>query len=88
MGLVRFDVHCELSHVPFIVSIRYQNEKTSTCVYKQAETEFQNAVKKLQAQYQALVSEKDNTLSELKKEYNVALVKDIIRTKQSTNNEL
>jgi len=57
-------------------------------VYKQAETEFQNAVKKLQAQYQALVSEKDNTLSELKKEYNVALVKDIIRTKQSTNNEL
>lgn len=55
---------------------------------EQAETEFQNAVKKLQAQYQALVSEKDNTLSELKKEYNVALVKDIIRTKQSTNNEL
>ena len=53
-----------------------------------AETEFENAVKKLQAQYQQLVTEKQESLAEIKQKYNVAILKAVVQDKKSAKSEL
>lgn len=50
---------------------------------KGAETEFENAVKKLQANYQKLVSTKEQSLADIKAKYNVGMVKAVLKDKKS-----
>lgn len=52
---------------------------------KDAETNFQNEVKKLQTQYQKLVGEKEKSLADIKDEYNIGIVKAVLKGKKSTD---
>jgi len=55
---------------------------------KTAETEFENAVKKLQAEYQQLTTQKEQTLADIKSKYNVGMIKAILNSKQDDKSEL
>ena len=55
---------------------------------KTAETEFENAVKKLQAEYQQLTTQKEQTLADIKSKYNVGMIKAILNSKQDSKSEL
>jgi len=52
---------------------------------KSAETEFENAVKKLQANYQTLVSGKEKSLADIKAKYNVGMVKAVLNGKKKAD---
>ncbi len=55
---------------------------------KTAQTEFENAVKKLQAEYQQLTTQKEQTLADIKSKYNVGMIKAILNSKQDDKSEL
>lgn len=55
---------------------------------KAAETLFETAVKKLQAEYQGLVSQKEMSLQEIKDKYNIGLVNSVLNAKNSNKDEL
>lgn len=55
---------------------------------KKAETDFENAVKKLQAEYQQLSAQKENTLSDIKEKYNIGIVKAVLNSKADQKAEL
>lgn len=55
---------------------------------KSAETLFETSVKKLQAEYQGLVSQKETSLQEIKDKYNIGLVNSVLNAKNSKKDEL
>tara|TARA_B110001450_G_scaffold243091_2_gene254062 strand:- start:4376 stop:5023 length:648 start_codon:yes stop_codon:yes gene_type:complete len=55
---------------------------------KAAETLFETTVKKLQADYQGFVSQKETSLQEIKDKYNIGLVNSVLNAKNSNKDEL
>lgn len=55
---------------------------------KSAEKLFETSVKKLQAEYQGLVSQKEKSLQEIKDKYNIGLVNAVVNAKNSKKDEL
>jgi len=55
---------------------------------KAAETLFETSVKKLQAEYQGLVSQKEMSLQKIKDKYNIGLVNSVLNAKNSNKDEL
>lgn len=55
---------------------------------KAAETLFETSVQKLQTEYQEFVSQKEISVTEISKKYNVGLVQSILQNKKSKKDEL
>ncbi len=55
---------------------------------KAAETLFETSVKKLQAEYQGLVSQKEQSLQDIKDKYNIGLVNSVLNAQNSKKDEL
>ena len=55
---------------------------------KAAETLFEKSVKKLQTEYEAIVSQKETSLQEIGDKYNIGLVNSVINSKNSKKDEL
>lgn len=55
---------------------------------KAAETLFETSVQKLQTEYQGYVSQKEISLTEISKKYNIGLVQSILQSKNSKKDEL
>lgn len=55
---------------------------------KAAETLFETSVKKLQTEYEAIVSQKETSLQEIGDKYNIGLVNSVINSKNSKKDEL